>query len=222
MKKKEKTNDLGNKIKFAVKNSGLTGKEVARQMGFSFTNLNKLYTADDAKLSTLIKLAKVTSRPLNFFLHIEESDQLQELHRQLKEQEQRYKLLQLSLKNLQNSVFRVFDMLSKVEGSTDRRNMLTLIRPKDTKGISYSHLLKLLYKLFTLDIEVDSDAKEIVQVMNSLINIVEVRQMVLHPSDASFILPAEITDFLKQNILLEKVPNEYIDFEKIVIRQDAK
>lgn len=214
--------DLGNKIKFAVKKSGLTGQEVAYQMGFSFTNLSKLYKVDDTKLSTLVQLSKVTSQPLKFFLNIEESDQVLELNRQLKEQQQSYKLLQLRFKNLQNSVYRVFDMLSKVEGSTDKRDMLTLIRPKDTKGISYSHLLKLLYKLFTLDIEIDSDAKELIQVLGSLINIVEFRQMVMYPTDTSFILPIEITDFLKQNILLGKSTEEYIDFEKLVIRQEHK
>jgi hypothetical protein len=140
----------------------------------------------------------------------------------LKEDDKIYIISYSNIQLLHTPWTRIEKGLSKVEGSTDKRDMLTLIRPKDTKGISYSHLLKLLYKLFTLDIEIDSDAKELIQVLGSLINIVEFRQMVMYPTDTSFILPIEITDFLKQNILLGKSTEEYIDFEKLVIRQEHK
>ena len=59
----KKTDNLGVKIKAAVKQSGMSRKDIAEEMKISEANLYKLFLADDAKLSTIIKLSENAASP---------------------------------------------------------------------------------------------------------------------------------------------------------------
>ena len=207
--------NLGDRIKAAIKQSGKSRKEIANEMEISEANIYKLYRSKDIKVLTLIKLAKVTDLPLNYFLNIEDSERIKELTQKLEEEKMSNNVLEGLIKNQHYYFLQLFDLIANMEEITDSKEKLTLMLPMDTKKIPLSRFFKLIYKFFTLVSNKSENEEEVFKLINILFNIVEFRQLILHPPDESFMLPKEIEAFYRETTPIFSKENEYIDFREL-------
>ena len=107
--------------------------EIANEMEISEANIYKLYRSKDIKVLTLIKLAKVTDLPLNYFLNIEDSERIKELTQKLEEEKMSNNVLEGLIKNQHYYFLQLFDLIANMEEITDSKERLTLMLPMDTK-----------------------------------------------------------------------------------------
>jgi len=59
---------LGEKVKIAINEAGLTTEDVAYKIDMSSNNLYRLYKKDSFEIKYLIKIAEIVKKPLNYFI----------------------------------------------------------------------------------------------------------------------------------------------------------
>jgi transcriptional regulator with XRE-family HTH domain len=211
-----KSTSIGQKLKEAMNRSGLSRKEIARKAGISEIGLYKIFNAKDIKVNTLIKLSNVLDVSIKEFLDINDFEGKKELTRQLEDEKTRIFNIMKYIRNLENAHDRLFDLITIIEENTQRKEVVTLMLPEDTKRIPLSEFYKLAYDFYIMVPSYPNNKAEIFKLINVLFNFVEFRKEISRKTDENYMFWRDIEKILQDISIMTGKEDEYIDYLKLL------
>lgn len=205
-------NDLGQKLKEAMDNSGFSRKVIADRAGLKESNLYKLMKGNDIKLKTLLKLVKVLDIQIQDFIETQDDKLVEELRQTIANLELKNRVLDEQIRSIDQQVGVFIEILKNIEeDSKSPSPMYTLITLEGEKKITLSDLLQIFHRMVMFSNILPHKMDLYYKHTSLFFNIIEVRRAA---EQCLHLYPMEVQEIFS-SMDPELAENQYIDFEKI-------